>query len=550
MDDAERERIEKLLMRAVAKFESTALERMEVWVSRCESDSLFAPPMEMLDYPDHHFQRAWGWNTILPRQDNTAPWSRYKGYLKEYYRRNQQDGDADDSGNGLSALADKCIKMEGTLLFLWDRYSREFSSDGDKIKRVSHMITKGAYEMTDALKVEYPAAAIALKAIVKCCLKCITAEAELICECLLSKTRSIFWIRLSNEIRQCASSFMFYTGPERDVAMAAMMNKAALWTQMKPRKISKYTLQRNCRLLFYVPLVELVTNIIHTQHDLSDDKIGSETEEVKEDNTMGKCTVGESILDGSADRNSETEEVKEDNTMGRSTVGEFILDGSADRNSSEKDNREERDNIHENAKNCYTNDLVKDDNLVDPDKMNQNTKLPAWLQLDNDESESANKNDQKTNTSEANKSERSSISLQRKKSDLKIHKAANIRTIDESDKETPLLEIPEEITTLEDVLELVSTINRNTDDDEGLLMKPHIAEKTDAEPHGAENLLEMIQQLEEAFDNQAVKVESVVGRVKKIQEEANAVGGELDAIKDGMKSHKTLLEKIIEYASS
>lgn len=64
--------------------------------------------------------------------------------------------------------------------------------------------------------------------------------------------------------------------------------------------------------------------LIRTQH-VSDDKIGSETEEVREDNTTGRSNAGESILDGSADRNISEEKLFE------------------------KDNEEERDKIHENS---------------------------------------------------------------------------------------------------------------------------------------------------------------------------------------------------------
>lgn len=59
------------------------------------------------------FERAWGWDTILP-WNTVQPMSQYKRYLEDYYNHNQRetnaasdlglDGD-DHVKNGLAALA-------------------------------------------------------------------------------------------------------------------------------------------------------------------------------------------------------------------------------------------------------------------------------------------------------------------------------------------------------------------------------------------------------------------------------------------------------------
>ncbi|CAL4927935.1 unnamed protein product [Urochloa decumbens] len=224
MDDAEREEIRAFRKAHAAEMRRTARKRMTSLADDCEyarkhkHASLIPPPLEMLDHPDL-FERAWGWDMILPR-DHTAPWSQFKEYLLAYYDHNVKEanavGGADDEGNGLASLARSCIEMETHLLFLWNKYVTIWPTDDHEIRQVSEEVTKRAHEMVSARKAEFPAAAIALK--------CITEEAELICGWLIAEGSSpIYYIRIGNEIRQCALSLMVCKEPEYVLAMAAMM---------------------------------------------------------------------------------------------------------------------------------------------------------------------------------------------------------------------------------------------------------------------------------------------------------------------------------------
>ena len=53
--------------------------------------------------------------------------------------------------------------MEGHLLFLWNKYATLFLNDDHEIRQVSDKVTNHAQEMVNALKAEFPAAAVALK---------------------------------------------------------------------------------------------------------------------------------------------------------------------------------------------------------------------------------------------------------------------------------------------------------------------------------------------------------------------------------------------------
>ncbi|KAJ1283055.1 hypothetical protein BS78_03G098700 [Paspalum vaginatum] len=156
---------------------------------------------------------------ILPRNTSNS-WSRYKEYLSAYYNHNLKEasaaGDADDNGDDLASLAHLCIEMEKHLLFLWKKFATAFPTDDRKVRRVSNKVTKCAKEIVGVLKVELPAASLALK--------CIAKEAELMCGWLISKAISpISHVRTSNEIRKCALSLMVCKGPQYRIAMATMM---------------------------------------------------------------------------------------------------------------------------------------------------------------------------------------------------------------------------------------------------------------------------------------------------------------------------------------
>jgi len=180
------------------------------------------PPIELVDYPDF-FERAWGWDSLLSH-DMVTPLLLSKMYLRHYYIRNHQmeanaagaDGlDGDDHGNGmLAALAVSCIKMENSLKHVWECRAESFTIDDDEteVQLVSDNITKRAHEMAQIQGSEFPAAAIVLK--------CITKEAELMRQCIISGD-SIMSFSLSNSLRRCALILM--TCKDYVPAAAAMM---------------------------------------------------------------------------------------------------------------------------------------------------------------------------------------------------------------------------------------------------------------------------------------------------------------------------------------
>lgn len=53
--------------------------------------------------------------------------------------------------------------MEGYLLFPWNKYATLFPNEDQEIRQVSDKDTKHVQEMVNALKAEFPAAAVSLK---------------------------------------------------------------------------------------------------------------------------------------------------------------------------------------------------------------------------------------------------------------------------------------------------------------------------------------------------------------------------------------------------
>ncbi|CAO2183479.1 unnamed protein product [Urochloa humidicola] len=241
--DTEREEIEAILKANAARMRKTARERMTVWAERGELDRKHGytksqPPFEILGHPDL-FERAWGWDTILPYH-SSYPLTLYKKYLLDYYRHNAAASDTnlhgDHNGSGLASLAGSCIKMEGRLMYMWEsRHKEFFPSDDIEVRLLSDKITKCVHQMTNEMESEFPAAAVALK--------CITKEAELMVECLISGSSvPATYIFLSNMIRQCALSFMASKDPEY-VAPAA----AAMMGITKEAKFMCELLRKKCK---------------------------------------------------------------------------------------------------------------------------------------------------------------------------------------------------------------------------------------------------------------------------------------------------------------
>uniref|UniRef100_A0A0D9W9I2 Uncharacterized protein n=1 Tax=Leersia perrieri TaxID=77586 RepID=A0A0D9W9I2_9ORYZ len=213
-----------LLKAKIAEHLATTRERMAPCVKRGEMDRSRGhlpdpPPFEIVDHPDL-FERAWGWDTILP-YEGTVDFSRYKRYLVDYYNYNQQKDENAGSGDdhGLAALAHKCAEIEGHLMFLLEHHAPQVFAEraaiANNARLISDKITKRIPQMTNMLESEFPAVTVALK--------CITKEAELMCGLLIRPTILPDYIILCNYIRRWAFIFMTYKEPGYVPAAAAMM---------------------------------------------------------------------------------------------------------------------------------------------------------------------------------------------------------------------------------------------------------------------------------------------------------------------------------------
>ncbi|KAG0519032.1 hypothetical protein BDA96_09G229000 [Sorghum bicolor] len=104
--------------------------------------------------------------------------------------------------------------MEDNLQLQWKCRAKSFTIDGDEndVSLVSHKITKHTREMAQVSGSEFPTAAIALK--------CITKEAELMCQCIITGDRVVSFA-ISNAVRRRALILMTCT--DYVPATAAMM---------------------------------------------------------------------------------------------------------------------------------------------------------------------------------------------------------------------------------------------------------------------------------------------------------------------------------------
>ncbi|CAN6297326.1 unnamed protein product [Urochloa humidicola] len=424
MDDAKKEEIRAFLKAHAAELRRTARERMTSLADDCEyarkhkHASLIPPPIEMLDHPDL-FERAWGWDMILPH-NHTTPWSQFKKYLLAYYHHNQKEanavGGADDEGNGLASLARSCIEMEKHLLLLWNKYATIYPTDDLEMKQMIEKVINRAQEMLNARKSEFPAAAIALK--------CITEEAELMCGWLRAKNTSpIYYIGISNEIRECALSLMVCKGPEHVLAMAAMMgilkeNKVVhqFLCNLTDKNDSNLTDKNDSNLTDThrsMPMSLFIRgHTLGAMLGICDDC--SAEEDSSGGSTAGKCMPNESdgntfsenklvdkledesnlkscsmtmmdmaeqdSLQDTNDTNkntnigSEMEEVKKDDAMGSSNAEESACDGSADKNCSEKKLLRKEDVWEGDEIDQDTKDLEKEGSVVDMGETKQSNK--------------------------------------------------------------------------------------------------------------------------------------------------------------------------------
>ncbi|TVU43896.1 hypothetical protein EJB05_03316, partial [Eragrostis curvula] len=329
MPSSERKLMEARYKDFLIHWQKTAKKRMTEFAVQGEERRKYGhrpvePPFEIIKYPEL-LERAWGWDEILP-YNHVDCWSLYKTYLQEYYKRNasaallthQMEHNAEahrnlnrDDGNGLAALINLCINMESELLHLLKSRAQEFDVDEISLK---DKLTNCAHQITNVECGGFPAPTIALK--------CIMAEAELLCDLLMRKTKITSDINISCRIRKFALRFMTYKGPECFAATAAA-------TMMATTKEAKL-------------ICELRRNKCWGGNHRSD-RIRGRT-------LVAMLKIREEC--------SATEE----STGGNSTATKLISDES-------------------DGNNCSEKDLVSKDNLPERNEINQNTMVETSLRI-------------------------------------------------------------------------------------------------------------------------------------------------------------------------
>ncbi|CAL4894881.1 unnamed protein product [Urochloa decumbens] len=216
---AERKEREAILKTYWDERRRTARERMLSFAELGEADRKRGhlpalPPLEILNFTDL-LGRAWGWDSLMPCS-SLHYWLQYKKYLHDYYDHNISKVNDDlnlngDDGNGLAALADSCIMMEHELESMMMRRPKV---SNDRELSLSCKITRCAHEISKMKCSDFPAAAVALK--------CITKEADLMCQLLVCGCTASALI-FCGRIREHALSFMTLKGPEHVAAAATMM---------------------------------------------------------------------------------------------------------------------------------------------------------------------------------------------------------------------------------------------------------------------------------------------------------------------------------------
>lgn len=130
------------------------------------------PPLRIVNYPEL-FERAWGWDLILPYFP-VQPWCLYMTYLQEYYKRNspevlahQLEANAatgpdhnGDDGNDLTTLFNSCIILEDQLLNMLSCSDKKHNVDEISLK---DQLTNSAHQTTIVEYAGFTTTSVALK---------------------------------------------------------------------------------------------------------------------------------------------------------------------------------------------------------------------------------------------------------------------------------------------------------------------------------------------------------------------------------------------------
>ncbi|WVZ56780.1 hypothetical protein U9M48_007264 [Paspalum notatum var. saurae] len=322
--EADKKQMEARFNAFLVHWKKTAKERLTVFAEQGERSRKRGyqpkqPPLEIIKYPvicdpmlvlllAFGESMGMGYNTAVPSWRFLVP------VLREYYNRNapassvhQIEAAADpnlngDDENGLAALVNLCINLEGQLLYVLKNHAGEFDVDwislNDKLSNCAHQITN----MESG---GFPCPTVTLK--------CIMAEADLLCELLTRKTGVRKCIVISCDIRKLAFRFMTYKGPEHFAAAAIVMATTKEAKSMVKLLRNKYKgdnghfsnscFIRKCTLGAMFRLYSIVeestggSTATKLVFDESSDKNYSENELINKANLLEKNEINQSTKD-------------------------------------------------------------------------------------------------------------------------------------------------------------------------------------------------------------------------------------------------------------
>ncbi|CAO2167018.1 unnamed protein product [Urochloa humidicola] len=227
------------------------------WVEALElsNDPLDLPPFDIVLFPDL-LVRAWEWGRLVPYGPADVKWSKYKKYLKLYFKKNpqkiaalcgnQQPESMDDgiATEFLNATADECVKIEKKLL---RTCLHELTSQDIILVKLIMMHIGRIVRSEGGFLVKVVG------------LMCIMKEAKLMCLSRECNFEIMEIMTISNKVRQSALNLLLnYKGKESDVVAATA---AMVGLVVEAEYLSDLLIQRA-----HGTLVKYLTSRIIRQH--------------------------------------------------------------------------------------------------------------------------------------------------------------------------------------------------------------------------------------------------------------------------------------------
>ncbi|TVU19849.1 hypothetical protein EJB05_36024, partial [Eragrostis curvula] len=184
------------------------------------------PPAYLILYRDL-LEKGWGWDRLVPYDDDSVKWFEYKDYLETYFQKNEHQianlcncknnglliGQGVAAENFLQAAANQCIETENVFLTSCYKYlTVEDIRLCGQIKKHARLIIQSEV----------------VSSVATAGLACVIKEAELMCKSVELECEPSETITLSNEIRRSALNLMLNGGTESQnvAALAAMVGIA------------------------------------------------------------------------------------------------------------------------------------------------------------------------------------------------------------------------------------------------------------------------------------------------------------------------------------